>query len=70
MSGKQAILKGENMSTRYDEHCPTCGRFVPYDDGYFDLPPGGHYAHDYIVGYCNEGCANRKPIPCTYEESN
>lgn len=49
-------------------HCPTCGKFVSPDaTGFHDFPPGGGPG-DYVVIYCNEGCADRKSPPCTYEE--
>ena len=49
--------------------CPTCGRFGTAEEGYADLPPGGHWVSDYITPYCNEQCAERKPgPPCVYED--
>ena len=50
------------------EKCPTCGRFVSFEDGFGDLPPGGDQFSDFMVPYCDESCANAKPIPCVYED--
>ena len=49
------------------ERCPTCGRFLEAGEGYSDLPPGGVQDRDFLVGYCDAACADRKPVPAIYE---
>jgi hypothetical protein len=49
------------------EKCPTCGRFVSPEDGYYDLPPGGKQNVSYLVVYCDDACAERKSPPAVYE---
>lgn len=53
---------------RHDERCPTCGKYTSNECGYFDLPPGTSADGTYVVAYCNEGCAERKPFECIYED--
>jgi hypothetical protein len=65
---------GTEETERHDEHCPTCGRFVPGEeseglgDAYFDLPPGGFQSHDYLVVYCNAACGDAKSPRAYYED--
>jgi hypothetical protein len=55
---------------RHDERCPTCGRFVSHDEGYGDLPPGGLQSLDYLEGYCDAACADRKSPKAHYEDDS
>lgn len=37
--------------------CPTCGRFVSPDEGFYDAEPGGCRGSSAAAAYCDEGCA-------------
>ena len=42
-----------------EDRCPTCGKFVSFDDGFYDVEPGGCRGIGLLEVYCNEICAER-----------
>ena len=52
----------------YLRRCPTCGRFVNVDEGFYDVEPGGHRGHDYCEVYCDAECAERMDPPALCED--